>query len=150
MYIHNWRAGTSEWVGDVECDHCCGTGVEPAPRTDDQSAARAHAQFTNAWNVAGAREDEEANRQLQLAARIERREIDPATCPAWWRDEAARAATNLRFVDRRLGRFYRGSVATGQEPDPEAIRPHTEERQRLVECLNHCAYMVHVLTGAAA
>ena len=30
VYIHHWRLGGSEWVGDTACTNCNGSGVEPA------------------------------------------------------------------------------------------------------------------------
>ena len=30
VFIHNWRRGGSEWVGDTDCTNCSGSGVEPA------------------------------------------------------------------------------------------------------------------------
>jgi len=29
IFIHNWRRGESEWVGDSDCSACNGSGVEP-------------------------------------------------------------------------------------------------------------------------
>lgn len=143
MYIHNWRLGHSEWVGDTDCTSCDGSGKElwvPIKETVE----RATAEFHELWNMLDV---EKANALLAEAAAIDRGEREATTSPGWWHDEAARAATNLRFVDRALERKYRVAAMAGEEPHPEELRPHTEDRADWLEWQAHCEYTAYFLTA---
>ena len=143
VYIHNWRLGHSEWVGDTDCTSCNGSGKERQVSIK-ASVEWATAEFQKLWDQLDV---EKANALLAEAAAINRGEREVTTAPGFWRDEAARAATNLRFVDRKLQRIYHIAAMRGEEPDPEELRPHTEERADWLEWQHHCEYTAHFLTA---
>lgn len=143
MYIHNWRLGCTDWVGDTDCISCDGSGKERQVSIK-APVELATTQFQKLWSMLDL---EMANALLAEAAAIDRGDHKVTTAPGWWHDEAARAATHLRFVNRTLERKYNVAARTGQEPDPEELRPHTQDRDDWLEWQAHCEYMAQFLTA---
>jgi hypothetical protein len=141
QHIWNWQRGESQWVGDTACTACGGSGREIEAATPFD-ASDSIATFRRNYAAAGAVITADQNRQLQLAAMIDQGEELPGMYAGWWRDQAARAFTRLRFVDRDLGRHYGLAAKTGNAPNP-AVLPLEEEREIWAERFAHCDWLCY-------